>query len=125
VSKQAAAREVAMDDCIFCKIARGEMKTTAVYEDEDLVAFKDVHPQAPIHVLIVPRKHIAHLAAAGPGDAVLLGKLLAVCRQLAERFSFSQCGFRVVINSGPDAGQAVDHLHVHLLGGRKFGWPPG
>lgn len=114
-----------MSDCIFCKIANKETASTIVYEDDEIVAFKDVHPQAPIHILLIPKKHIRGLADIGAGDEPLLGKIVARAKQLAERFSFSQCGFRLVANSGPDAGQAVDHVHFHLLGGRKFGWPPG
>lgn len=114
-----------MSDCIFCKIANKEIPSTIVHEDNEIVAFKDVHPQAPIHLLIIPKKHISGLTDIGPGDELLVGKIIALSKQLAERFSFSECGFRLVANSGPDAGQAVEHLHFHLLGGRKFGWPPG
>ena len=114
-----------MADCIFCKIACGEIKRAIVHEDGEIVVFKDIQPQAPVHLLIIPKKHISGLTELGPGDEQLIGKIIALSKQLAERFSFSQCGFRLVINSGPDAGQAVDHLHFHLLGGRKFKWPPG
>ncbi|MEJ2744274.1 MAG: histidine triad nucleotide-binding protein [bacterium] len=114
-----------MSDCIFCKIANKEIASAIVHEDDEVMAFKDVQPQAPLHLLIIPKKHISGLTDIDSGDELLLGKIVALSKQLAERFSFSQCGFRLVANSGPDAGQAVEHLHFHLLGGRKFDWPPG
>ncbi|MDD5556741.1 MAG: histidine triad nucleotide-binding protein [bacterium] len=114
-----------MEECIFCAIARGEMKAAIVHEDEEVVAFKDIEPQAPVHILIIPKRHIAGLAEMTPEDEAVVGRIAGLSRKLAERFSFSQCGFRLVANSGPDAGQAVAHLHFHLLGGRKFRWPPG
>ena len=114
-----------MAECIFCKVANKEIASTIVHEDDEIMVFKDVHPQAPIHLLLIPKKHIRGLTDLGAGDELLLGKIVALSKHLAERFSFSQCGFRLVVNSGPDAGQAVDHLHFHLLGGRNFGWPPG
>lgn len=114
-----------MTECPFCKIANKEIKSTIVYEDDDVVAFKDIEPQAPVHILIVSRKHITGLTQIAPEDEAVVGKIVGLSKKLAERFSFSQCGFRLVANSGPDAGQAVDHLHFHLLGGRKFHWPPG
>lgn len=114
-----------MQDCIFCKIASREMESDVVYEDEDIIAFKDLQPQAPVHVLIIPKKHISGLTALASDDALLVGKIVGLCGWLAKRFSISQCGFRLVANSGPDAGQAVDHLHFHFFGGRKFNWPPG
>ncbi|MCX6356775.1 MAG: histidine triad nucleotide-binding protein [Candidatus Aureabacteria bacterium] len=114
-----------MADCIFCKIAKGEIKGTIVHEDDDMIAFKDIQPQAPVHILIIPKRHISGLTTIEKGDELLVGKIVALAKSLAHRFSFSECGFRLVANSGPDAGQAVDHLHFHLLGGRKFTWPPG
>lgn len=114
-----------MNDCLFCAIARKELASAVVYEDDELLAFKDIQPQAPIHILIVPKKHIGGAMEIAAEDAPLLGRIVALSKQLAERFSVSQCGFRLVVNSGPDAGQAVDHLHFHFLGGRKFIWPPG
>ena len=118
-------REAVMKDCIFCKIGAGEIEGDIVHEDREVVVIKDIHPQAPVHVLIIPKKHIGGLTALGPGDEALVGKIVSLSKMLADRFSVSQCGFRLVVNSGPDAGQAVDHLHFHFLGGRKFGWPPG
>lgn len=114
-----------MAECLFCKIARKEIESAIVHEDDDLIAFKDIEPQAPVHLLIIPKKHISGLTELRDTDELVMGKIVTLARILAERFSFSQCGFRLVVNSGPDAGQAVDHLHFHLLGGRKFAWPPG
>lgn len=113
-----------MSDCVFCRIARGEIPADRLVADDQVVAFHDLSPQAPTHVLIIPRRHVASLAAADEGDRELLGRLLDTARRLAAELGLSD-GFRVVINSGADAGQTVFHLHVHLLGGRAFGWPPG
>ncbi len=111
-------------DCIFCKIARGEIPANKVYEDEEFVAFKDINPQAPIHVLIIPKKHIESLSEAKEEDRELLGKLLWVAKKVAQELNLRK-GYRLVINTGPDGGQEVLHLHVHLLGGRAMAWPPG
>lgn len=113
-----------MSDCIFCRIAEGEIPADRLVADDQVVAFHDLSPQAPTHVLIIPRRHVASLAAADEGDRELLGRLLDAARRLAAELGLAD-GFRVVINSGADAGQTVFHLHVHLLGGRAFGWPPG
>ncbi len=110
--------------CLFCKIIAGEIPSKAVFEDELTYAFRDIHPQAPTHVLVVPRKHIASLAESGAEDEVLLGHLHLVAARIAASEGLSN-GFRTVINTGPDGGQTVDHLHVHLLGGRSMHWPPG
>ncbi len=114
-----------MTDCIFCKIAEKQMETDFIYEDDDVVAFNDIYPEAPVHVLIIPKKHIRNLLSLESGDEGIIGKMIGLSKKLAERFSVSQCGFRLVANAGPDAGQEVDHIHFHFLGGRKFGWPPG
>ncbi len=114
-----------MSDCLFCKIARKEMSGSIVYEDDDLLAFKDIQPQAPVHILVIPKRHISGAMAATAGDAAILGRMILLSKILAERFSVSECGFRLVVNSGVDAGQAVAHLHMHFLGGRKLKWPPG
>jgi histidine triad (HIT) family protein len=114
-----------MAQCIFCRIARGEVEARVVFQDEQAVAFHDLGPQAPVHVLIIPRRHLANLAVASPDDEALLGHLLQVARQLGEELGVAGSGYRVVLNVGPHAGQSVDHLHVHLLGGRGLGWPPG
>ena len=110
-----------MEPCIFCKIANGEIPTDFILEDELAVSFKDIEPQAPVHVLVIPRQHVASLNEAH--DPRLLGQLLDFTRQTAEKIGLEQ--YRLVINTGRDAGQAVFHLHLHLLGGRKLGWPPG
>jgi histidine triad (HIT) family protein len=109
---------------IFKRILDREIPADFVYEDDRCVAFRDVNPQAPVHVLIIPRQEIPSLADASEGDASLLGHLLIVARDLAGQLGL-ESGFRTVMNCGPDAGQTVDHLHVHLLGGRSFKWPPG
>jgi histidine triad (HIT) family protein len=110
-----------MEPCIFCKIANGEIPTDFILKDELAVSFKDIEPQAPVHVLVIPRQHVASLNEAH--DPRLLGQLLDFARQTAEKIGLEQ--YRLVINTGRDAGQAVFHLHLHLLGGRKLGWPPG
>jgi len=113
-----------MSDCIFCRIARGEDPANILYQDDDVTAFRDLHPQAPVHILIVPNRHVVGVAQVEPEDAALLGKLFVVARQLAEREKIVN-GYRLVVNNGPRAGQSVFHLHVHLLGGRRLDWPPG
>jgi histidine triad (HIT) family protein len=109
---------------IFEKIIRREIPAKIVFEDDDVLAFHDVNPQAPIHVLIVPKRVIARLADAKESDEALLGKLLLAARKVAEKLDLSS-GYRVVINNGPDAGESVPHLHVHVLGKRALAWPPG
>jgi histidine triad (HIT) family protein len=114
-----------MDDCIFCKIVAGQIPATKIYEDDQALAFADINPQAPTHVLVIPRRHLAALTAATAEDAALLGHLLVVAAKVAQQAGLNDSGFRTVINSGWDAGQTVFHLHVHVLGGRRLGWPPG
>jgi histidine triad (HIT) family protein len=109
---------------IFKRIIDKEIPADVVYEDDRCLAFRDINPQAPVHFLVIPRKEITSLAAAGADDAALLGHLLTVARQLAPQMGLAQ-GYRVVINSGRDGGQTVDHLHLHVLGGRRMEWPPG
>jgi histidine triad (HIT) family protein len=111
-------------DCLFCKIASGEIPAQKLYEDDDAVVFADIHPQAPVHVLLIPRKHIASLAHLSAGDERLLGHLHAVAKKIAEEKGLKK-GFRTVMNTGEDGGQTVDHMHLHLLGGRSMHWPPG
>jgi len=113
-----------MSDCLFCKIAAKQIPSKVVYEDDDVFAFEDIGPQAPTHILIIPRKHFASLNDAAPDDQAILGKLQLVSAQLAKKLNLSQ-GYRTVINTGAGAGQSVFHLHLHLLGGRAFHWPPG
>jgi len=110
--------------CLFCKIIAGEIPSTPVFEDEQTYAFPDINPQAPVHILIVPRTHIASTAEALPAQSGLLGHLLWVAAEIARQKGLGK-GYRLVINTGPDGGQTVDHLHVHLLGGRAMHWPPG
>jgi len=110
---------------IFEKIIARELPAKIIWEDDDAIAFHDVNPQAPVHVLIVPKKVIPRLSAAGGSDAAVLGKLLLVAGKLAKELGVERSGYRVVINSGPDAGESVPHLHVHLLGKRALAWPPG
>jgi histidine triad (HIT) family protein len=114
-----------MDPCIFCRIVERRLPARIVFEDDDIVAFEDARPQAPIHTLIVPRKHLSSLNDATPEDAPLLGRLFMVAAQLARERGLETDGYRTVINTGSWAGQSVSHLHLHLLGGRVFGWPPG
>ena len=109
---------------IFQKIIDRQIPADIVYEDDQSLAFRDIHPQAPTHVLVIPKRRISSLAVATDEDAALLGHLLLVARKLADQFGLTN-GYRTVINSGPDGGQSVDHLHVHLLGGRALTWPPG
>ena len=115
-----------MADCIFCKIARGEIPSQIVYEDAQVVAFKDLSPKAPVHVLIVPKKHVQSVAHFQAEDKELAAHIFVdVVPKLAAELGISDGGFRIVLNTGEDGGQTVNHLHVHLLGGRKMTWPPG
>ena len=114
-----------MSDCLFCRLIKGEVKSKAVYEDDEIFAFEDINPQAPIHILIIPKKHIPGLTRLGEEDKELVGKIHLAARRIAEEHSLDESGFRMVANSGPDAGETVEHLHFHLLGGRKLSWPPG
>ena len=112
-----------MSSCIFCQIVQGELDSDIVQEDERALAFRDVSPQAPTHILVIPKQHIPSLSEAPEEKGDLLGHLLLMTRQIAHTEGLK--GYRVVINDGPEAGQTVFHLHVHLLAGRRFGWPPG
>jgi histidine triad (HIT) family protein len=111
-------------DCIFCKIAAGTIPSKKVREDKQIFAFHDIDPRAPTHILIIPKKHLASLAHAEPGDEALLGRLLSTAVEIAREQGLEK-GYRVVISTGPEGGQTVDHLHVHLMGGRPMHWPPG
>lgn len=113
------------DDCLFCRIARGEVPAETVHSDEHVVAFKDIQPQAPVHLLIIPRRHIATAADVSEADVETFGRMHLVARRLAEEFGIADSGFRTVINCREDGLQTVFHVHMHLLGGRKMGWPPG
>jgi histidine triad (HIT) family protein len=114
-----------MDDCLFCKIARKEIPSEIVHEDEDLVAFRDINPQAPTHLLVIPREHVATVNDLEARHDGLMGKALRLCRDLAQREGIADRGYRIVLNCLAEAGQSVFHLHLHLLGGRPMKWPPG
>lgn len=114
-----------MSDTIFGKIAAGEVPADIVYEDDDLVAFRDVNPQAPTHILVIPRKPIRTLNAVEPGDAELIGKLFLAAAKIAAQEGIAESGYRTLINCNAGAGQTVYHLHLHILGGRPLQWPPG
>ena len=114
-----------MSDCLFCQIAAGEIPAQLEYEDDEIVAFRDINPQAPVHLLVIPRKHIATLLDAGDEDAALLGRLQRVGTELARSQGLDDSGFRLVTNCLEDAGQSVFHIHLHVLGGRVMRWPPG
>jgi histidine triad (HIT) family protein len=111
------------DQCPFCRIARREIPATIIAETEDCVAFRDINPQAPVHVLIIPRVHVASLNDTA--DQRLVSKLAALAAEIARKEGIADSGYRAVINTNADAGQTVFHLHLHLLGGRRMGWPPG
>ncbi len=119
-----------MGECIFCKIVRGEVPAQKVQEDDRVVAFRDINPVAPVHILIVPRKHIEGVQSLTPEDECLVGHMFYVARRIAEEQGIAPAedlsrGYRLVFNVGRDAGQTVFHLHLHLIGGRSMGWPPG
>lgn len=113
-----------MGECLFCRIVGGEIGATMVAEDEWAVAFRDINPQAPSHILVIPRKHIGALGEATEEDALLLGRLLLLAKGVARDEGLA-AGYRVVLNNGAAAGQSVFHIHAHVLGGRRMGWPPG
>ena len=113
------------EKCLFCRIASGDIPARKVYEDTDFVAFQDINPQAPTHVLVIPRKHIPSLDDLTEGDAAIVGTALVRLSQIARDLHLNTDGYRAVINNGESAGQTVFHIHFHLLGGRNFGWPPG
>jgi histidine triad (HIT) family protein len=113
-----------LTDCLFCRIIRKELPSDIVYEDDDVLAFRDIKPEAPVHVLIIPKRHIASLANLTDEDTDVMGHAMFVASRLARDLGISE-GYRVVTNCGKDAGQSVFHIHMHLLGGRSLGWPPG
>ena len=114
-----------MLDCLFCKIASGEIPSEKVFEDDDVIAFNDINPQAPTHVLIIPRKHIATTNDIAPEDEQVVGKLLTTAAKIAKDRGIDASGYRSVMNCNADSGQLVFHIHLHMLGGRKMSWPPG
>lgn len=115
-----------MDDCIFCRIVRGEIPATIVRRSDDAIAFRDLDPRAPTHVLVIPTQHVAAVRdATGPEGERILGRTLAFAAEVASELGLDSSGYRLVTNTGADAGQSVAHLHLHLFGGRKMSWPPG
>lgn len=110
-----------MDDCIFCKIIKREIPSSIVYEDNEIIAFRDVNPQAPIHILVIPKKHISSLVDLKEEDEMVVGRIYTVINKIAEQEGIDQKGFRVIVNCGEDGGQEVKHLHFHILGGKKLG----
>jgi histidine triad (HIT) family protein len=114
-----------MSDCLFCGIVDGSIKGEIVYRDETVIAFKDIVPRAPVHILIIPIAHIPTLSNLTPDEGNIVAAVFAAAGKLAEQFGVAKSGYRIVVNCGADAGQSVFHLHYHLLGGRPMGWPPG
>jgi len=114
-----------MTDCLFCKMVNGDIPPDKVYEDDEILAFNDINPQAPVHILIIPKKHIATLNDANDSDTLVLGKLNKVAAELASKAGFAEDGYQVVMNCNNAGGQAVYHIHLHLLAGRQMSWPPG
>jgi histidine triad (HIT) family protein len=112
-------------DCLFCRIAGGELPADIVYQDEDVVAFRDINPGAPVHILIIPRRHLSGINDASEGDVSLLGTIWLAAARVAAQEGIGETGFRTVVNQGPDANQTVQHLHMHVMGGRRMSWPPG
>lgn len=112
-------------DCLFCRIVAGEVPSTAVYQDDDIYAFRDINPAAPTHVLVIPREHLSGISAADNDHQALLGKLMIGARHIAKELGLEENGYRLVINNGEQGGQTVYHLHLHILGGRAMTWPPG
>ena len=116
---------MADQSCIFCRIAAGEIPAKIVRQDEDTIAFRDLNPQAPTHVLVIPRRHVPTVNVLEPADAALMGKLFLAAKEIARDEGVAGSGYRMVVNAGPNAGQSVDHIHMHVLGGRGLAWPPG
>jgi histidine triad (HIT) family protein len=113
-----------MSDCLFCRMASGDIKPDLVYEDEEIIAFRDINPQAPVHCLVIPRRHITAIDTLEARDAGLVGRMFLVAKRVAEEQGLAS-GYRTVINCREDGGQTVFHLHLHVLGGRRMNWPPG
>ena len=116
------ATEKSVKDCIFCKIVKGEMSSTIIYQDEDIVVFKDINPVTPVHMLIVTRKHIQSIAYMSDAETALVGKMALAAARVAREQGIADRGYRLIINNGPDAGQIVPHIHAHLMGGRRLRW---
>ncbi|MBW3566569.1 MAG: histidine triad nucleotide-binding protein [Proteobacteria bacterium] len=114
-----------MSDCLFCKMVNGEIKPDTVHETEEMLAFRDINPQAPTHVLVVPKKHISTINDLEPQHETLIGKMYLAAKTIAKREGIAEDGYRTVMNCGEGAGQSVFHIHLHVLGGRRMKWPPG
>lgn len=114
-----------MNDCLFCKIASGTIPAKVIYQDDQVLVFEDINPQAPIHLLVIPRQHLDSLEQAEAGDVPLLGHLMSTCAKVARHAGIAETGYRVVVNTGVQGGQTVSHIHLHVLGGRHLAWPPG
>lgn len=114
-----------MSDCLFCKIVEKKIPAKIVHEDDQTLAFDDINPQAPVHTLVIPKKHVASVQGYGPQDHTLIGQLLLACTKVAKDKGLAESGYRLVANTGRDGGQTVFHLHFHVMGGRHMGWPPG
>lgn len=112
-------------NCLFCRMVSGEIKPDVVFQDEAVLAFRDINPQAPVHVLVIPKRHIATLNDLEPGDGDLVEKMLLAAKEVARQTGVAEAGYRTVMNCNADAGQSVFHLHLHVLGGRIMSWPPG
>ncbi|NLY44078.1 MAG: histidine triad nucleotide-binding protein [Clostridiaceae bacterium] len=114
-----------MADCIFCKIAAKEIPSSIVYEDDNIIAFKDINPAAPVHVLVIPKQHISSVLDLDEENVALVGDILLKCKKIAQDLGIAEKGFRIVNNCGREGGQTVGHIHFHVLGGRMLSWPPG
>ncbi|MBL3590881.1 MAG: histidine triad nucleotide-binding protein [gamma proteobacterium endosymbiont of Lamellibrachia anaximandri] len=114
-----------MSDCLFCKMVSGDIQPNVVYEDDDVLAFRDLNPQAPTHILVIPKRHISTLNDLEPGDEALMGNLVLTAARIAGKEGIAEAGYRTLLNCNAEAGQTVFHIHLHLLGGRPMGWPPG
>ncbi len=113
------------ENCLFCKMVSGEVTPAVVYQDDEVLAFRDINPQAPVHVLVIPKRHVSTLNDLRDGDAALAGSLLLAVPRIAKQLGVAEAGYRTVVNTNSDAGQAVFHVHLHLLAGRRLKWPPG
>ncbi len=114
-----------MTECVFCRIVAGQIPATIIYRDDKVVAFRDTNPQAPVHVLVIPTAHVPSLNGLSEDHDEMVGYLIRTAAQIAKQEGVAESGYRLIANTGPDAGQSVDHVHCHLLGGRRLGWPPG
>ncbi len=112
-------------NCLFCKMVEGDIPVDKVFEDDDLLAFRDINPTAPVHILIIPKKHLGTLNDASEADQAMLGRIMLVARQIADDEGIAESGYRIAMNNNREGGQAIYHMHMHLLGGRQMGWPAG